>query len=85
LCDRRGSCPVAGRLSKEPPQPLVHQEAGCDAGDSSHSEDLIGADIFYINLDYSALLRMAWRLLFFTSTSSIRKRKGEENEDIGRR
>ena len=48
-------CPVAVRLSTEPSQPLAHQGASYDAGDSSHSEILIDGDIFYICIKYNIL------------------------------
>jgi len=48
-------CPVAVLLSTEPSQPLAHEGGGCDAGDSSHFEILIDADIFYICIKYNDL------------------------------
>jgi hypothetical protein len=48
-------CPVAVLLFTETSQPLAHEVAGCDAGDSSHSEFLIDVDIFYISKNYNIL------------------------------
>jgi hypothetical protein len=47
--------PVAVLLLSETSQPLAHEVAGCDAGDSSHTEILIDADIFYISINYNTL------------------------------
>lgn len=43
------------RLSTEPSQLPAHEGAGCDAGDSIHSETLIDGVIFYIIKKYNTL------------------------------
>jgi hypothetical protein len=48
-------CPVPVRIATEPLRRLAYEGAGRDAGDSSHSEIQIDANIYYINRKYNML------------------------------